>query len=73
MPREQQIVAAPKWLTAYLAAGEAYAHLGDKQKALQRLRYVVEHAGNDSAYKSDFRHAKRTPCGVIGIQSGPRG
>ena len=49
---EQQIVAAPKWLTAYLLAGQAYAILGDRTKALDRLQYVVQHAGSDPAYKS---------------------
>jgi hypothetical protein len=48
---EQQIVAAPEWLTAYMVAGEAYAHLGDKPKALDRLRHVVDHAGSDPVYK----------------------
>jgi hypothetical protein len=47
---EEQIVAAPTWLTPYYFAGGAYFDLGDKWKALDRLEYVVEHAGSDPTY-----------------------
>jgi hypothetical protein len=49
---EEQIVAAPKWLTPYYFAGVAYAALGDKTKALTRLEHAAEYAGSDPAYSN---------------------
>lgn len=48
---EAQIVKAPEWLTAYLAAGTAYSNLGEIADATKRLQYVVDNAPpNDSHY-----------------------
>ena len=47
---EAQIKKTPEWLTPYLFAGVAYLHLGDKEKAIERLTYVSKKAGGNSAY-----------------------
>jgi hypothetical protein len=48
---EAQMVKAPEWLTAYIAAGTAYANLGEIAEATKRLQYVVDNAPpNDSHY-----------------------
>jgi len=48
---ETQISKTPDWLTPYLFAGKSYAMLGDTSRALERLEYVVAHAGNDPQYQ----------------------
>lgn len=47
---EEQIKKAPQWLTPYLFAGVAYANLGDKAKAIERLMYVKTKAGENPDY-----------------------
>lgn len=46
----KQIAKTPDWLTPYLFRGEAYANLGELQKAVVDLRHVVNSAAGDSAY-----------------------
>jgi hypothetical protein len=47
---EAQIVATPTWLTPYVMAAVGYANLGEKYKAIERLRFAVDKAGNDPNY-----------------------
>jgi hypothetical protein len=47
---EKQIESTPKWLTPYMFSGLAFANLGQLPMAVQRLQFVVEHAGSDPAY-----------------------
>lgn len=47
---DEQIQKTPDWLTPYLFAGIAYANLGDKEKAIMKLEYVLEMAPGDPAY-----------------------
>jgi hypothetical protein len=47
---EEQIVAAPRWLTPYYFAGYAYGNLGDRDRALDRLEHVAAFAGSDPSY-----------------------
>ena len=52
---EDQIRAAPGWLTPYLYAGVAYANLGNRKKAIERLQYVDKQA----AGRAEYADAKR--------------
>lgn len=47
---EQQRKKTPKWLTPSLYAGVAYARLGEVEKAIERLDYVIKEAGDNSDY-----------------------
>jgi hypothetical protein len=42
---ESQIRAAPKWLTPYLFAAEAYGNLGNKAKAIELCEHVKKESG----------------------------
>jgi hypothetical protein len=48
---ETQIPKTPDWLTPYLFVGKSYAMTGNASKALDRLEYVVSHAGSDPQYQ----------------------
>jgi len=47
---ETEISAFPEWLTPYLFAGVAYANLGDRANATERLKYFNEHARDIPEY-----------------------
>jgi len=42
---ESQVAAAPKWLTPYLLAAEAYGNLGNKAKAIELCEHVKKESG----------------------------
>ncbi len=47
---EERIKKTPDWLTPYLFSGIANANLGNKQAAIDRLKFVEEESAGDSAY-----------------------
>jgi hypothetical protein len=47
---EQEIKNTPEWLTPSLYVGLAYMNLGQVDKAIERLDYVRQKAGGNSAY-----------------------
>lgn len=47
---EEQILKTPEWLTPYLFLGIGYSNLGQKDKAIKKLEYVLESAPGDPAY-----------------------
>jgi len=47
---EKQIENSPEWLTPYLFLGAVYADLGDKEKAVYNLEYVLKEAPGDPDY-----------------------
>ncbi len=47
---EVQIDRTPEWLTPYLFQGVAYANIGQRDKAIKRLKYVLDKAPDDPAY-----------------------
>jgi hypothetical protein len=47
---ESQIAVAPKWLTPYLLAAEAYGNLGNKAKAIE----LCEHVKRESGGREEF-------------------
>jgi hypothetical protein len=49
---EQQIAKTPDWLTPYLFAGAAYADLGQLDRSIERLDFVVKHSGGDPQYRA---------------------
>jgi len=48
---EAQIAKVPTWLTPSLFSGIALANLGDLINARERLKHLVEVAGNDPEYR----------------------
>lgn len=54
---------APEWLTPYSAAGEAYASLCDKDKAITNLEFLVKQAEGSPTYDGAVSDAKK----IIGI------
>lgn len=52
---EEQIKKSPEWLTPYLFAGVAYANLGDREQAINRLEYVDKQAAGNSQYSDAAR------------------
>jgi len=52
---EESIHKYPQWLTPYLFSGVAFANLGDKKKAIERLEYVHQKAGGREDYKDAER------------------
>ena len=52
---EQQIAKSPEWLTPYLFSGIAYANLGQKDKAIERLEYVERQSAGNEAYRDASR------------------
>jgi hypothetical protein len=52
---EERIKKSPEWLTPYLFAGVAYAHLGDREQAVKRLEYVDKQAAGNSEYSDAGR------------------
>jgi hypothetical protein len=47
---EEQIEKTPDWLTPYLFLGAAYLNLGDREKGIANLEYVVSQAASDPDY-----------------------
>jgi tetratricopeptide (TPR) repeat protein len=47
---EAQIKKTPNWFTPYLYLGVAYANLGNKEKAISNLEYVIENTPGDPNY-----------------------
>jgi len=47
---EAQIKKTPEWLTPYFYAGIAHANLGDKEKAIELFKHVVNKAPEDQDY-----------------------
>jgi len=47
---EKQIVKTPEWLTPYLFLGIAYANIGNINKAIENLEYVIDNAPGDPQY-----------------------
>jgi hypothetical protein len=52
---DTQIAASPAWLTPYLFAGVAYANLGNKAEAIERLEFVTQNSGGDPQYQDAAR------------------
>jgi hypothetical protein len=52
---EEQISKYPQWLTPYLYSGVALANTGQRDKAIERLKYVRE----KSAGREDYKDASR--------------
>jgi hypothetical protein len=56
---EEQIKKTPEWLTPYLFSGVAHINLGERAKGIERLSYVREHAGGNTAYAAADRILKQ--------------
>jgi regulator of sirC expression with transglutaminase-like and TPR domain len=48
---ENQILKTPSWLTPYFYLGLVYEELGDKEKAIKNLKYVIDNAPGDPDYE----------------------
>lgn len=53
---DAQIVKTPEWLTPYLYSGVAHGKLGEKAIAIEKLEFVVKHAGSDPSYVDAARN-----------------
>ena len=47
---EQQIIKTPEWLTPFFYLGMAYADMGDREKAIANLGYVISNSPGDPNY-----------------------
>ena len=56
---ESAIADHPQWVTAYWYAGEAYTHLGEPGRAVERLEYVTRLGAANAAERSAVAQAEQ--------------
>ena len=54
---ESAIADHPRWVTAYWYAGEAYTHLGEPGRAVERLQYATRQGAGSAAERSAVAQA----------------
>jgi hypothetical protein len=62
---EEQITKTPLWLTPYMCSGVSFANLGEKDRAIERLKYVEKMYAGDQKYFPAIellRHLENRPA-----------